>query len=212
MKEDLKSWFKGIYFATTDPLAEQKELINYDVRNSVAKEDKTHLFTEIIDPTIIKFYTARNLWKIEWNTKENVDFNAQGTFDFITIEQVMQDSWDEELGGNDWAPDMKGFRPLDMFYDMDGMVGFFINRPEKTGLYLLHSDSSMSALNVDMEGYLQLLVMSKGFGWWQNALVQISKGEEMPNVASFKENMPKIFPDFSWEAFEELYESVRIDK
>jgi hypothetical protein len=54
--------------------------------------------------------------------------------------------------------------------------------------------------------------MSKGFGWWQNALVEIHSGNPMPNVASFKEKMPLIFPDFSWDAFAALYEEVRIDK
>ncbi len=151
------------------------------------------------------------LWKFNWKTKAKNEVNAEGTFDFLPIERLLYD-WDEEFGGNDWAPDMKGFRPLDMFYESAGCVGFFVNREDKLGLYLYKFDGETHPLHIDFDGYLKLLGLSKGFGWWQNALVEISTGEHQPNVDDFKEKMPQIFPDFSYDKFIKLYESLRIDK
>lgn len=213
MGEDYKNWFREIYFSVMDPLANQKKLLKFDIFNAKADEQSAELLESITDDTVKKFYTIRNKWKVVWSTRIDSGLDAEGTFDFIALDRVMLDDvWDNEFGGNDWAPDNKGFRPIDMFYDINGMVGFFTDRSDKKGLYLMHSDSSMSALNVDLDGYLRLLGMSKGFGWWQNALVEIHTGKTMPNVADFKEKMPKIFPDFSWDAFVSLYEEVRIDK
>lgn len=76
----------------------------------------------------------------------------------------------------------------------------------------MHSDNTCHPLHVDFNGYLQLLKMSRGYGWWQNALVEISTGAHQPNTDAFREEMPKLFPDFSWEKFSELYQSVRMDK
>ena len=211
MAEDYREWFKDIYFSVMDPLADQKNRIKYDIINAKANEQNSSLL-ELLPNDIRKFYSIRNKWKVVWKTTDEANCQAEGSIDFLPLEEVLQDVWDNSLGGNDWNPEMKGFRPLDMFYDIDGFVGFYIDRPEKKGLYLQHSDSSVSPLHVDLEGYLKLLGMSKGFGWWQNALVEIHSGNPMPNVASFKEKMPLIFPDFSWDAFEALYEEVRIDK
>lgn len=212
-KNDFDIWFEPIYDQVNNL---NFKLIKIDDGGFWDKEEpdfpNQEPYNLIPDESVKLFYTFINDWGIKWSNRTNVEINAQGTFNILPLDQVMQDSWDDTLGGNDWAPDMKGFRPLDMFYDMDGFVGFYIKRPDKNGLYLQHSDSSISPLHLNLDGYLQLLGMSKGFGWWQNALVQIHSGKEMPNVAGFKEKMPKIFPDFSWEEFVELYEKVRIDK
>jgi len=51
-----------------------------------------------------------------------------------------------------------------MFYDINGMVGFFVGREEMKGLFLF-SDSELHPLYIDFEGYLKLLGMSKVFCW-----------------------------------------------
>jgi hypothetical protein len=212
--EEFNLWFDPIY-NEMDPVRGSKhlKLIDGGCGDTDEKSFPSESIQEkISDYTIVKFYSFISEWKLKWRTKEDFEVKAEGTFDFLPLKEVMIDVWDDSLGGNDWNPEMKGFRPLDMFYDIDGFVGFYVGRPEKKGLYVQHSDSSVSPLYVDLDGYLRLLGMSKGFGWWQNALVEIHSGNPMPNVASFREKMPKIFPDFSWDAFVALYEEVRIDK
>jgi hypothetical protein len=79
------------------------------------------------------------------------------------------------------------------------------------GLFLF-SDSELHPLHIKFYGYIKLLEIFKGFGWWQNALVQISTGKHQSSVDSFKEKMPQIFPNFNWDQFVALYESLRINK
>ncbi|GGG23333.1 hypothetical protein GCM10011344_25100 [Dokdonia pacifica] len=212
-KEEIENWFFDIYDSIVPIIRAKEKILDIDSNYGRAESQINDTQEKIVlDQNIIAFYNCNKFWKSHWKTKSELNFKAEGTFDFITFERVMSNSWDDDLGGNDWAPDMKGFRPLDLFYDSDGFVGFYVEREDKKGLYLVHSDSSVSPLHIDFEGYLKLLSISRGFGWWQNALVEISTGKHQPNVDSFKENMPKIFPDFKYEEFKELYESLRIDK
>ncbi|MNY12124.1 hypothetical protein D3C86_1451910 [compost metagenome] len=190
---------------------EEGVLLVYDFSDNNPPTN-TPVMDQIEDKCIRTFYKAVDKWSVNWKVvKKKLKFEAEGIFNFLPLEQVMQD-WDDDFGGNSWAPDMKGFRPFDMFYEMEGQVGFFVGRPDKKGLYLSKTDGETQPLHVDFEGYLKLLTLSKGFGWWQNALVQINTGITQPNVAGFKENMPKIFPEFNWDEFVALYQSVRIDK
>jgi hypothetical protein len=63
-----------------------------------------------------------------------------------------------------------------------------------------------------MEGYIQLLYMARGFGYWQQTLLWLQGNPEgNPNtVEEFKTYMPKVFPDFKWEEFVALYEKVKL--
>lgn len=209
MEEQDKRWLLGFYNPIWESIKDKMDLLEVDNIMPFAKQGDFSKYGEIKDKTILRFYKCLNWWKLSWKTKTNP--KIEGTFEFIPFERIISNSWDDDLGGNDWAPDMKGFRPLDMFYNSDGFVGFYIGRNDKKGLYLVHSDSSISPLNIDLEGYLNLLGLSKGFGWWQNALVEISTGIDQPNVDSFKENMPKIFPEFNYEEFVSMYNSLRLD-
>ena len=209
--EEFNQWFDPIF----NDLYQMHHNENISIKDTNCGSEQqlsSDLINQIDDEGIIEFYSFIDEWRVRWKTSEKSMVTAEGTFSFLPIEKVMQNTWDKDFGADDWAPSMKGFRPLDLFYDSDGMVGFFTKETKKPGLYLMHSDSSLSALRLNFKGYLKLLAVSKGYGWWQNSLVQISTGEHMPNVARFKEDMPKLFPDFNWDEFVSLYQSLRIDK
>ncbi len=67
-------------------------------------------------------------------------------------------------------------------------------------------------IHIDFEGYMKLLGETKGFLYWQKAILGYLSGSESFETKNFKEVMPKLFPDFSYDKFIELYESLRIDK
>ena len=210
--EQIQEWLVPLFTDITGPLMDRIEKMHVDSRYE-RYENENYKLDSVDDLSIINFYRFFDWLKIDWKSTESGEFqvDCEGVVDFIPLAQALSDAWDKDLGGNDWAPEMLGFRPLDCFYDVDGMVGFFVGRNDMKGLFLF-SDSELYPLHVNFEGYLKLLGMSKGFGWWQNALVQISTGIHKPNVDSFKEKMLQVFPDFSWNQFVELYESLRIDK
>jgi hypothetical protein len=100
-----------------------------------------------INPTISRFYSCFNSWKVKWTLINNKDLKAEGVFNFIPFEKILSDAWDKDFGGNDWAPEMLKFRPLDMFYDVDGIVVFFVGRVDMKGLFLF-SDSELHSIHI----------------------------------------------------------------
>jgi hypothetical protein len=219
-KDEEKAWFRTIY----DPFLPLSDRMRRgEGFADLGRKKKGHILDESIapldantievvgDPTLVRLWGLFRWWAIEWKTNSTAPAEAKGSFELLPPERVLNDAWDEDLGGNDWAPHMKGFRPVDMFYDSDGFVGFYLGRQDE-GFYLVHSDSSVSPLHVNFDGYLQLFAMARAYGWWQNALVEIATGASMPNVKEFRADMPLLFEDFSFEEFEHRYHALRIDQ
>lgn len=203
-KEDVRQWFTPFLMAVWGPIKEKEELLELD--HSFYRTPEL-LGAEVEDETLRKFYSFFEWWRLSWTSKENP--KAQGAFNFRCLPEVLQ-NWDESFGGHDWAPEMKGFKVFDDFADA-GAVGFFENRMSD-GLFLAKYDGEAEPLMVDFEGYLKLLTLSKGFLWWPNALIELRTGHAQPNVERFRTEMPKVFPDFDYGAFEALFEEVRLDR
>ena len=103
---------------------------------------------------------------------------------------------------------------LDYFIP-EACIGFFMAEPGQKPddeLYYLYFEDEPQGLNVDMDGYVQLLYQARGFAYWQLALLflQTNRKRKVPEVEEFKKYMPLIFPDFKWEEFVALYEKVKI--
>ena len=210
-KQEIQEWFFCIYDKIILTISNNKLIYldnTYSNPETELTDDNRILLKDI---ALINFYLVNEWWKVFWKSKPDNEIKYEGSINFMPLEQVLY-HWDEEFGGNSWSPEMKGFKPLDMFYESAGCVGFFIDREDKKGLYLYKFDGETQALDIDFEGYLKLLGMSKGYGWWQNSLIEIATGISQPNVKAFKEEMPKIFTNFSWDEFCELYESLRLSK
>jgi len=66
----------------------------------------------------------------------------------------------------------------------------------------------MRPLGVDFEGYLQLLLKSRGFWYWPLAIVgpeEVDPSASMPeDEKNFREIMPQLFPDFNPSDFQRL--------
>ena len=107
-----------------------------------------------------------------------------------------------------------GLRILDYFVP-EACVGYYIAEDGEQAneeLYFLFFQDKPQGLNVDMEGYIQLLNMSGGFAYWQESLLFLQGNSEatLDSIEKFKKYMPLIFPDFKWDEFVALYERVKI--
>ncbi|MNJ90965.1 hypothetical protein D3C87_86050 [compost metagenome] len=210
-------WVNKMYFDIWEGIDKKYKILKID-SIFFTQEENFFLLNQnnISDKAIIKFYSCFSQWKLHWKNKDNINIHIEGIIELQPLEEIFAGHWDETWAdtweGTEIAEDMVGFRPLDSFYEGTGIVGFYINRFDKQGLYLYKEEGEPEPLHVDFEGYLKLLALSKGFGWWQNALIEISTGVHQPNTDSFRENMPEIFPEFNWEEFVALYQTVRIDK
>lgn len=159
-----------------------------------------------LDQQMIDFYSGIIEWKVKWKTQSDLPFQLEGSIYIMPLSDIL------EHGDSTFLPEenpvMRGFHLLDYFYN-EGAVGFYLNAPER-GLFMFLFDGDPQPLKLDFEGYLKLLVYTRGVGYWQNLILTHLTGRLHPNVAKIWENMPKLFPDFSEKGFIELYESVRM--
>jgi hypothetical protein len=145
---------------------------------------------------------------------------------FISFEQIWTFKNDEEIRGftniiplkesieDDEPKYMHGLRMLDYFVP-EACVGFYLakkNQKPDDELYYLYFENEPVGLNVDMDGYVQLLYMSRGYAHWQKALLffQGNKDVGVSWIENFKMSMSQVFPDFKWEDFVALYEKVKL--
>ena len=73
--------------------------------------------------------------------------------------------------------------------------------------------TSLSSLDLDFEGYVTMMCESRAYKNWPYILLNIQDDElDGALITSFKEDMSKIFSDWTWEKFIEKYESLRLSK
>lgn len=111
------------------------------------------------------------------------------------------------------AEDLKYFRPLD-YPTPETYVGFII-KPEviyNSLYYMSVSNYEVTNLDLDYEGYTQMAVEARVFNHWQLVLLHYMDGEGIGSVETetFKTEMPKIFPDWTWESFIATFERLRL--
>lgn len=109
--------------------------------------------------------------------------------------------------------DLQYFHPLD-FPTPESYVGFII-KPDtiyKSVYYMSVSDNALRNLDLDFDGYTQMALESRVFYYWQLVLLNYMSGKGGEETETFKAEMPKIFPDWTWENFIAKFESLRLSK
>ena len=161
---------------------------------------------------ILALYEIMNGFAFNWTNKTYKDNKAKGCAEIITLEGVIQD-WQGVIyfDNTDKDDPIRNFHPLDFFIN-EACVGIYLAKKRDPSLYLYFFEDQPYGLDIDIEGYLELLRESRGFFCWQNVLRGIRTGRENVEQREFKEFMPQVFPDFSYEEFANKYESLRLSK
>lgn len=160
---------------------------------------------------IEEFYKKSNDgWELEWYSDKKKGIGgkmklAETKYLFSEENYILYDEGDDE--------DLKYFRPLD-YPTPETYVGFII-KPDviyKSLYYMSVSNYELNNLDLDYEGYTQMAVESRVFNHWQRVLLYYMNGEGIGSVETetFKTEMPKIFPDWTWENFIAKFESLRL--
>ncbi|MCS4300847.1 hypothetical protein [Chryseobacterium sp. BIGb0232] len=74
------------------------------------------------------------------------------------------------------------------------------------------SNYELNNLDLDYNGYTQMAFEARVFNHWQRVLLYWMNGEGIGSAETeaFKTEMPKIFPDWTWENFIAKFESLRL--
>lgn len=143
-----------------------------------------------------------------WSDKEN---GIGGKLRFSSSQYLFADA---DLYDGEGDEELKYFHPLD-YPTPESFVGFII-MPDDTiyeSLYYMSvSDYELNNLDLDYDGYTQMALEARIFNHWQRVLLYYMDGEGIGSVETeiFKTEMPKIFPDWTWENFIAKFESLRL--
>ena len=164
-------------------------------------------------PSIQSFYKKLSSFELAWKSNQfNDQLSLTGCAKILPVQEVDSD-WKEVLWFDHTPADdpIRNFRILDFFVD-EACVGFYEKGKGAPNLYFYDFEEQPVDLQVDMEGYIQLLCAARGFRYWPLVLVSFLEKKEITEAETFKTYMPQLFPDFSFDAFKTLFDKVRLHR
>ena len=183
---------------------------NYGTPLKTSMLDKQLL--EKVPAELVRAYTKHfNGCRIDWRFPENDAIG--GRVHLLPFEDIVRDGLgttyeEEDLTENELV---QYFKPFDLV--TDEMECGFLMDPGFTSRSIHYKRAGaphLYDLDIDMKGYLELVVATGGFFHWPKVLVDIQEGTESAETEQFREYMPRIFSGFTWRAFVAQYTGLRI--
>lgn len=102
-----------------------------------------------------------------------------------------------------------------IFFIGEACAGFYLGdgvNPPDNEMYMHRwgEGEEPEGLNVAFDGYVQLMYYARGWLYWQNVIMGLQGKSDYGKTERFKSELPLVFPDFKWEEFVSLYESVKL--
>lgn len=162
-----------------------------------------------LTPAMIDFYSEANGISIQWEKLGEKEIPGggliAGMIDLLPVQQVFRD-WKDNIYFEDDDP-CKPLHPIDYFIG-NACAGLYLDGSDNPEVYYYYRGERMRRLGVDFEGYLQLLLKSRGFWYWQVAIAgpeEVDPSVPIPREErNFREIMPQLFPDFNQSDFQRL--------
>jgi len=173
------------------------------------------------DKTVQDFYSQCNGVKLAWRLATNelpgssADDVIEGSINILPIAEVFGG-----FGGKGWQNDLwsdgtpaskqaikKQLRPFDYFYQEDSACTCFFEKDNtlEKQLYLHSIDYGVHRLGIDLDTYLELLLLTGGFHSWPFLLLDKGDYYNYDKLeAASKKYLPVIFPDFNYEDFKKM--------
>jgi hypothetical protein len=161
---------------------------------------------------IISFYENSNGFQLDWEMLRSPDPDVLGRVKILSLTEVIQD-WKDVVYFEDTELDdpIRTFCPFDFFVD-EACVGIYLEEDFDDSLYLYKFDSEPFRLDLDISGYIELLIAARGFLYWQNVIKALKTDGDNTEAERFRIFLPQLFPNFSIEEFSNTYESLRLSK
>jgi hypothetical protein len=183
------------------------KLISFNASNLETNDDEDINLPDeiqnIVSAAILNYYKVFMSYEQIWTFKQNEEI--RGFINILPLGNPIEDSK---------APDQHGLTMFDNFVP-EACVGYYVapqGQKPNDELYFLNFGEEPQGMNVNADGYIQLLYMARGFAYWQMALLSFQNNPTTDEnaVEEFRHWMPIVFPDFKWEEFVALYEKVKI--
>jgi hypothetical protein len=137
--------------------------------------------------------------------------NVVGLANILSVEDVIASKADYKEIGRD-SPSFKHFHLVDMVRP-DWGVGIFSGKLATNSLYVERSNGRAEYLGLNMEGYVKMLIATRGYADWQSALIDYKLGEERTTALSvMKKELPRLFPEVNMDEVFALYDSLYFEE
>lgn len=160
-----------------------------------------------------KLFLYSNGVEIRWYFVK--DSAQGGRLNFIEASDVLRDGLGYIYEAEDLEQEglIEFFKPFDLITD-EAECGFLLNPgfDSKAIYYHRAGFPQLHNLDIDFDGYLEMVKEARAFYYWPKVLLDIQSGEESEETKNFKKWMPEIFEEFSWEDFVEKYNALRLSK
>jgi hypothetical protein len=162
----------------------------------------------LIDSSLYDFYNEINSFLLDWENAKGLPGDVRGNVKIISADKSLSD-W-KDIVYFEFDSPLRFFKILDQFAS-EACCGFYTteSKTESTRqiFYFDFHDEPVS-LGIGIEGYIQMIVKSKGFVYWPKVLLDVQKKSETPQVKLMRESMPQIFPEFNFEEFIKTYQGL----
>ena len=182
-----------------DELSQHPEIIVTDfVINPPATEEEIKFAEKKFKLTsdMLDFYKSANGVKLSWELKdtEGTEDTVMGNMELLPIQEVFQD-WKDIIYWDD-NDKYKLLHPLDFFVP-EACAVLNLDGSDNPEVYFHYCGEDQHPLKMDFKEYLNALLKTRGFWYWQTVIVAELTGEENTSEPeNFRVNMPKLFPDF----------------
>lgn len=172
----------------------------------------TKLEEDSFPNTIIDFYKTMNGFQLKWRYNESLS----GGVNFLAAEHLYDSTRinlkNEEI---DWFIDNNSVELDGFFYPIEfitneAQIGFF-DKFKSNQLFYYESGASFYSLNINIEGYCQLLDHTFGLDLWPRFLLGLRNISFQSDVEHFVKSLSKINPKFSVDVFKKVYNENQID-
>ena len=184
-----------------DELNQHPEIIVTDfVINPPATEEEIKFAEKKFKLTndMLEFYKSANGITLSWELEdtEDTEDTVRGKIELLPVEKVFGDWKNTIYFDFDGGDEFKSLHPLDFFVN-EACAALNLEDSDNPEVYYHYCGEEMNTLKMDFKEYLNALLKTRGFWYWQTVVVAELTGEEnTTEPENFRVNMPKLFPDF----------------
>ena len=165
-----------------------------------------------IEQTVLDFYRVSDGFEFSWQpTDASLEqHEIIGRVRINPFQEVVR-NWKGVVFFDDEPENTprRKFFPTDFFVD-EAAAGFCTLEGYRNMMYLFRFEGDLIPLDVNFKSYLKCMLMAKGCFYWQYLLVELISGQENAMSERIKQHLPRVFPDFTFQSFESLFNELRI--
>jgi len=181
---------------------------NYCKPADLSKKEFIERNKGFIDVSIYDFYKEIDSFTLDWENTKGLPEDVRGNVKIIPADLSLSD-WKGIVYFENDSP-LRFFKILDQFAS-EACSGYYTteSKMESSRLIFYYDfhDEPVS-LGIGIEGYIQMIIQSKGYLYWPKVILDIRKKSQTAQVRLMQESMPQIFPSFNFDDFINTYEEL----